>query len=98
MGIWLEIVTLLIPGFNDSADELERLTAFRRRRLARHPVARHRVPPGLPHDDPANTTPEMLVRAAGIGRRNGLRYVYAGNLPGRVGDLEHTRCPTAVRC
>jgi pyruvate formate lyase activating enzyme len=34
----------------------------------------------------------MLVRAAEIGHRNGLRYVYAGNLPGRVGDLENTRC------
>jgi pyruvate formate lyase activating enzyme len=34
----------------------------------------------------------MLVAAAEIGRRNGLRYVYAGNLPGCVGDLENTRC------
>jgi pyruvate formate lyase activating enzyme len=32
------------------------------------------------------------MRAAETGQRNGLRYVYAGNLPGRVGDLEHTRC------
>jgi pyruvate formate lyase activating enzyme len=43
-------------------------------------------------NDPENTTPEMLIRATDIGTRNGLRYVYAGNLPGRVGDLEHTRC------
>jgi pyruvate formate lyase activating enzyme len=35
----------------------------------------------------------MLVRAAQIGRESGLRFVYAGNLPGRVGDLEHTHCP-----
>ena len=42
--------------------------------------------------DPADTTPEMLMRAAAIGRRAGLRYVYAGNLPGQVGDLEDTRC------
>jgi pyruvate formate lyase activating enzyme len=34
----------------------------------------------------------MLLRAAEIGQKNGLRYVYAGNIPGRVGDLEHTRC------
>jgi pyruvate formate lyase activating enzyme len=44
--------------------------------------------------DPENTTPAMLLRAAQIGREAGLRYVYAGNLPGRVGDLEHTRCHT----
>jgi pyruvate formate lyase activating enzyme len=43
--------------------------------------------------DPAKTTPEMLTRAAGIGKQAGLRYVYAGNLPGEVGELENTRCP-----
>ena len=42
--------------------------------------------------DPENTTAEMLLAAADIGRANGLRYVYAGNLPGQVGDLEDTRC------
>jgi pyruvate formate lyase activating enzyme len=92
MGIWVEIVTLLIPGFNDSADELERLTTF----LASvspdipwHVTAFHK---DYRMNDPENTTPEMLINAASIGARNGLRYVYAGNLPGRVGDLEHTRC------
>jgi pyruvate formate lyase activating enzyme len=92
MGIWLEIVTLLIPGFNDSEDELERLTAF----LAGvspfipwHVTAFHK---DYRMNDPENTTPEMLMRAAEIGRRNGLRYIYAGNLPGQVGDLENTRC------
>jgi pyruvate formate lyase activating enzyme len=42
--------------------------------------------------DPQNTTAEMLLAAAEIGRANGLRYVYAGNLPGQVGTLEDTRC------
>jgi pyruvate formate lyase activating enzyme len=92
MGIWLEIVTLLIPGFNDSHDELSRLTAF---------IAG--VSPDIPwhvtafHGDykmtePGNTTAGMLANAAGIGQAAGLRYVYAGNLPGSVGDLEDTRC------
>jgi pyruvate formate lyase activating enzyme len=44
--------------------------------------------------DPADTTPEMLLRAADIGRRAGLRFIYAGNLPGEVGGLEDTRCPS----
>jgi pyruvate formate lyase activating enzyme len=90
--IWMEIVTLLIPGFNDGQDELERLTAF----LAGvspdipwHVTAFHK---DYRMNDPENTTPEMLVAAAEIGRRSGLRYVYAGNLPGQVGDHEHTRC------
>src|ERR671930_2418411 len=92
MGIWLEIVTLLIPGFNDSEDELERLTTFIASvspDIPWHVTAFHK---DYRMNDPENTTPEMLVAAAERGRRNGLRYVYAGNLPGRVGDLEHTRC------
>ena len=92
MGVWVEIVTLLIPGFNDSRDELQRLTAF----LASvspdipwHVTAFHK---DYRMNDPENTTPDMLMKAASIGIGNGLRYVYAGNLPGRVGDLENTRC------
>lgn len=42
----------------------------------------------------ANTTAEQLARACEIGRAAGLRYVYAGNLPGRVGRWENTHCPT----
>jgi pyruvate formate lyase activating enzyme len=92
LGVWLEIVTLLIPGFNDAPDELERLTAF----LASvspdipwHVTAFHK---DYRMSDPENTTPEMLLHAAAIGKAAGLRYVYAGNIPGRVGDLENTRC------
>ncbi len=92
MDIWLELVTLLIPGFNDSDDELKRLTAFVASvspDIPWHVTAFHK---DYRMNDPANTTPEMLMAAAEIGRGNGLRYVYAGNLPGRVGDLENTRC------
>jgi pyruvate formate lyase activating enzyme len=92
MGVWLEIVTLLIPGFNDSDDELRKLTAF---------VSS--VSPDVPwhvtafHQDykmtsPADTRPRDLLRAAAIGREAGLRYIYAGNLPGRVESLEDTHC------
>jgi pyruvate formate lyase activating enzyme len=93
MGIWLELVTLLIPGFNDSEDELQRLTSFVAGispDIPWHVTAFHK---DYRMNDPANTTPEMLMRAAEIGMGNGLRFVYAGNLPGQVGDLEHTRCP-----
>jgi pyruvate formate lyase activating enzyme len=92
MGVWLEIVTLLIPGFNDSDDELNGMTNF----LASispdipwHVTAFHK---DYKMDDPENTRPADLRRAAEIGRKAGLRYVYAGNLPGSVGDLEDTRC------
>jgi pyruvate formate lyase activating enzyme len=91
-GIWLEIVTLLIPGFNDSADEIDRLTRFIAGvspLIPWHVTAFHQ---DYRMQDPANTTPEMLQRAAAIAAANGLKYVYAGNLPGRVGSLEHTHC------
>jgi pyruvate formate lyase activating enzyme len=93
MGFWVEIVTLVIPGFNDSDDELKALAEF----LAGvspdipwHVTAFHK---DYKMTDPANTPPETLQRAAEIGRKAGLRFVYAGNLPGRIGDLENTRCP-----
>ncbi len=92
MGIWMEIVTLLIPGFNDSEGEIQRLTSFIAAvspDIPWHVTAFHK---DYRMNDPENTTPEMLMHAAEVGRNNGLRYVYAGNLPGRVGDLEHTRC------
>src|SRR5689334_17892207 len=93
MRFWVEIVTLLIPGFNDSRDELQRLTAFVASvspDIPWHVTAFHK---DYRMTDPGNTTAEMLLAAADIGRANGLRYVYAGNLPGSVGDLEDTRCP-----
>ncbi len=42
----------------------------------------------------ANTTAEQLIRACEIGREAGLRFIYAGNLPGRVGRWENTYCPS----
>jgi pyruvate formate lyase activating enzyme len=92
MEFWVEIVTLLIPGFNDTRDEIERLTAFVASvspEIPWHVTAFHS---DYKMTDPPNTTAEMLLAAADIGRTNGLRYVYAGNLPGCVGDLEDTRC------
>jgi pyruvate formate lyase activating enzyme len=93
MGLWVEIVTLLIPGFNDSEEELTRLTEFI-----------GGVSPDIPwhvtafHKDykmtgPENTAPGDLARAAAIGRKSGLRYIYAGNLPGKSGTSENTYCP-----
>lgn len=43
--------------------------------------------------DPDNTPTETLIRAAEIGYEAGLRFVYAGNLPGLVKNYENTYCP-----
>jgi pyruvate formate lyase activating enzyme len=93
MGLWLEIVTLLIPGFNDSDDELRHLTEFLAsisRDIPWHVTAFHG---DYKMTGPRNTRPDDLLRAAEIGRQSGLRYIYAGNLPGQVGNWDDTRCP-----
>ncbi len=91
-GLWVEIVTLLISGFNDSEEELTKLTEFIASvspEIPWHVTAFHQDYHML---DPMATTAEQLRNATAIGKRSGLRYVYAGNLPGLVGDLEDTRC------
>ena len=92
-GLWLEIVTLLVPGLNDSEAELRDLTHFVASvslDIPWHVTAFH---PDYKMTDPRPTQAGDLLRAAEIGREAGLRFVYAGNLPGRVGAWENTRCP-----
>jgi len=93
MGFWLEVVTLVVPGFNDSDAELTQIAEFLAGISADipwHVTAFHKnYKMTGPEDTPAAT----LVHAAEIGRTAGLRYVYAGNLPGETGSLEDTRCP-----
>ncbi len=90
---WVEVVTLTIPGFNDSEGQLRGIAKFLAalsRDIPWHVTAFHK---DYRMTDPRDTTARDLVRAAGIGEAEGLRFVYAGNLPGRVGKFEDTRCP-----
>jgi pyruvate formate lyase activating enzyme len=90
--VWVELTTLLIPGANDGDDEIDRLTTWVADRLgpdvplhftAFHPDYRMRDTPPTP--------PETLSRARDIGRRNGLRWVYTGNVHDTEGSS--TWCP-----
>jgi pyruvate formate lyase activating enzyme len=94
MGIWVEVVTLVVPGMNDDPEELADIAGF----LAS-------VSPDIPwhvtafHEEykmtgRPQTSSSTLRRAAEIGYAKGLHYVYAGNLPGRTAHLEDTRCPS----
>jgi len=92
-GIWLEVLTLVIPGFNDSNDELWDAARYINSvspDIPWHVTAFH---PDYKMTDPPRTPAETLQRAAEIGAEAGLKYVYAGNLPGRAGEWENTRCP-----
>lgn len=90
-GIWVEIVTFLVPGFNDSPAELGEMAAFI-----------HSVSPDIPWHitalhpdhlmrDRGPTPPDDLLAAAESGRKAGLRFVYTGNRPGL--GFENTVCP-----
>ena len=92
-GLWLEIVTLVVPGFNDSEAELRAIAKFIAsvsRDIPWHVTAFH---PDYKMTEPSPTTVRQLIRAAEIGVEEGLHFVYAGNLPGHVGHWESTFCP-----
>jgi len=85
-SVWFEITTLLIPGENDSADEIDAMTKW---------VMEH-LGPDVPHHfsafhpdwkmlDKERTPPETLQRARDIAIKNGLRYVYTGNIHDEAG-------------
>jgi pyruvate formate lyase activating enzyme len=92
-GFWVEIVTLVVPGFNDSEAELRQIADFLvsvSPDIPWHVTAFHR---DYKMRDRDNTSVGTLLRAAEIGVKAGLHFVYAGNLPGRVGPYENTYCP-----
>jgi pyruvate formate lyase activating enzyme len=92
-GLWLEVLTLLVPGFNNSDEELHSIAAFITSispDIPWHVTAFHK---DYKMTDPDDTSAAELVRAAEIGAQEGLKFVYAGNKPGQVGQWENTRCP-----
>jgi len=94
MDFWVEIVTLTIPGFNDSDEELKEIAEFLvgvSPDIPWHVTAFH---PDYKMTDPPATPAETLIRAYDIGKAAGLKYIYPGNLPGRVGNRENTYCPS----
>ena len=81
MGVWLEVTTLLIPGLNDNAAQLEKLATFIARELGPEVpwhVSAYR--PAYKQNAPA-TTVGQLQKASDIARQAGLRFVYMGNVP-----------------
>jgi pyruvate formate lyase activating enzyme len=93
MGFWVEVVTLVVPGLNDSDDELRRMAEFLAgvsvdipwHVTAFHPTYKHTAPP--------RTSVDTLLRAYTHGKAAGLRHVYPGNIAGGFGDRENTFCP-----
>lgn len=90
-GVWVEVTTLLIPGHNDSPDELRRLAAFLVSVSADIPWHVSRFYPTYRLLDAAPTSLASVERALDIGVEEGLHYVYGGNIPGHAS--ESTACP-----
>ncbi|NMB62770.1 MAG: AmmeMemoRadiSam system radical SAM enzyme [Chloroflexi bacterium] len=93
LGIWVEVVSLIIPDFNDSNDELWNMSHFLAGVSPDIPWHVTAFYPTYKRLQTQPTSADILLRAADIGQEAGLHYVYAGNLPGRVGSLENTYCP-----
>ena len=89
-GIWLEITTLLIPGLNDSLEELRDIAGFIRSLGPETPWHISRFHPQFKMLDTPPTPISSLHRACHIGKEAGLWYVYSGNVPGDEG--ENTYC------
>jgi len=92
-NFWVEIVTLVVPGFSDDPEELKQMADF----LASvdplmpwHVTAFH--PDYKMTEGYRRTTAQDLMRIVEYGEKAGLRYIYPGNLPGQVGEWENTRC------
>lgn len=93
LGLWVEVVTLVVPGFNDSTEELmdaARFIASVSVDIPWHVTAFH---PDYKMSETPPTSVRTLIRAAEIGQEAGLHFVYAGNIPGHVGEYENTYCP-----
>lgn len=92
-GFWVEIVTLVVPGFSDDPEDLKRMAEF----LAGidplmpwHMTAFH--PDYKMTEGYRRTVVDDLMKVVEIGKQAGLKYLYPGNLPGQVGEWENTRC------
>jgi pyruvate formate lyase activating enzyme len=93
--VWVELTTLVIPGINDTEGELSRMAQRIKRELGDdtpwhltgyYPAYKFRSEPYVP-PTPVST----LEKARDIGKAEGLKYVYVGNVPGH--PYENTYCP-----
>ena len=90
LGIWVEVTTLIIPGQNDSDEELAEIARFIVDVDPDIPWHISRFHPDYNFTETPATPVETLRKAFSIGKHEGLRYIYIGNV---WGESEDTRCP-----
>lgn len=90
-GVWVEITTLLIPGYNDSDDSLKNIIDFIISVDSSIPWHVTQFFPTFKIMDRPRTPLSVLRKARDMGIERGLKYVYEGNVPGE--GRENTYCP-----
>ncbi|HUT08510.1 MAG TPA: radical SAM protein, partial [Candidatus Latescibacteria bacterium] len=91
LGIWIEVTTLLVPGLNDGTEEIAGIARFIASVDPDIPWHLSRFHPDYEYTEAPSTPVATLRSAAETGRREGLRYIYIGNVPG---ESEDTLCRT----
>ena len=91
LGVWVEVTTLVIPGWNDSDSELKEIAQFIKSIDPEMPWHVTRFYPTFKMLDREPTSVATLERARNMGLSEGLKNVFVGNIPGEEG--ESTICP-----
>jgi len=90
LGIWVEVTTLVVPGLNDSQEELRQIARFLSSLDPDIPWHISRFHPDYQYTDSRATPLETLRQAYSIGQKEGLHYIYIGNV---LEESEDTICP-----
>lgn len=94
LGFWVEVVTLIVPHFNDDINELRALAKYLASISTDIPWHLNAFYPNYKMQDRSATSVQILSLAAGLAYAQGMKYVYVGNATGAVPGLENTYCPT----
>ena len=94
LGYWVEVVTLVVPGFNDDEAGLRGLARKLVAIDANMPWHLNAFQPRYKLKDRPAMSPDLLVSVAGSAFARGMPFVYVGNVTGTFRELEHTRCPS----
>ncbi|MBC8359416.1 MAG: AmmeMemoRadiSam system radical SAM enzyme [Candidatus Aminicenantes bacterium] len=91
LNIWVEVTTLVVPGVNDGEEELRDIARFIAETDPNIPWHISRFHPSYEYTNTYSTPIETLRMALSIGEKEGLRYIYIGNV---MGESENTLCPS----
>lgn len=91
-GIWIEITTLIIPGLNDSEEELKNIAKFIANTGNEIPWHISRFHPTYNYTNSESTPKETLLKAKQIGKTAGLKYIYMGNISAAKNNTYCNNC------